>query len=271
MSTTESSRIPRIIHYCWFGENPLPKSVIKYINTWRRIAPDFRIIEWNETNFDLSLFAYAREAYDATKFAFVTDIVRLYALKRFGGIYLDTDVELIKPLERFLHHPAFSGFEDTTHIPTAIMGSEPEGVWVRRLLDEYNDLHFTNGNDCYDLTTNVVRITQISELEFGVRLDNTFQESSELALYPNDYFCPKSYDTGIITRTRNTHAVHHFSGTWLPAEVRSRTQSDWKINRVLGASAGRRVIRARNFARVSGYTAAARYIAGGVRRRLIGR
>ena len=104
--------IPKIIHYCWFGRNPLPSSVQKCIASWRKFFPDYEIKEWNEDNFDLDMYPYAREAYENRKFAFVTAVVRLYALYHEGGIYMDTDVEVLKPLEVFLDNPAFSGFED---------------------------------------------------------------------------------------------------------------------------------------------------------------
>ena len=107
---------PKVIHYCWFGRNPLPESAIKCIDSWKKFCPGYQIKEWNEDNFDLSLYPYAQEAYQARKFAFVTDVVRLYALYTEGGVYMDTDVEVLKPLDAFLVHPAFSGFENETQV-----------------------------------------------------------------------------------------------------------------------------------------------------------
>ena len=124
--------IPKTIHYCWFGGNPLPKLAKKCIKSWKKYCPDFEIIEWNEANFDISSAPlYVRQAYEAKKWAFVTDYVRLYALTSYGGIYMDTDVEVIKPLDFFLNHDAFSGFESEKSIPTGIMASKKGNIWVK--------------------------------------------------------------------------------------------------------------------------------------------
>ena len=118
--------IPKVIHYCWFGRNPLPPLAIKCIESWKKYCPDYEIKEWNEDNFDLDLFPYTREAYDNRKFAFVTDVVRLYALYHEGGVYMDTDVEVLKPIDCFLTHHAFSGFEnEKSAIPDFGTGSGP--------------------------------------------------------------------------------------------------------------------------------------------------
>ena len=140
--------IPKIIHYCWFGRNPLPPLAKKCIASWKKHLPEYEIKEWNEDNFDLDMFPYDREAYDNRKFAFVTDIVRLYALYNEGGIYMDTDVEVLKSLDGFLHHTAFSGFENETDVPTGIMASEKGGLWAKENLEYYNGRHFVKSDGC---------------------------------------------------------------------------------------------------------------------------
>lgn len=206
--------IPKIIHYCWFGRNPLPPLAIKCIESWKKYCPDYEIKEWNEDNFDLDLFPYTREAYDNRKFAFVTDVVRLYALYHEGGIYMDTDVEVLKPIDCFLTHHAFSGFENERNVPTGIMASEKGGKWAKDNLEYYTDRHFLFSDGKYDLTTNVTIITNYM-LPLGLKQNNTYQDFSNLiTFYPKDYFCPKSYEDGKIYLTENSYTIHHFAGSW---------------------------------------------------------
>ena len=182
--------IPKVIHYCWFGGNPLPEMARRCIASWKKHCPDYEIIEWNETNFDLNFNPYVKEAYEAKKWAFVTDVVRLYALVTYGGIYMDTDVEVLKPLDAFLEHEAFSGFEAEDHIPTGIMAAEKGAPMFVELLNDYNGVHFKHEDGTLDLTTNVTRITDAC-LKHGLVLNNQLQVVNGFALYPNDYFCPK--------------------------------------------------------------------------------
>lgn len=214
--------IPKIIHYCWFGRNPLPEIARQYIESWRKYCPEFEIKEWNEDNFDLDQYPYAREAYDNCKFAFVTDVVRLYALYNEGGIYMDTDVEVIAPLDPFLNHHVFSGFEDASHVSTGIIGSEKGSEWALENLEYYNGRHFVKPDGSLDLKTNVITITN-NMMAKGLVLNNTYQNiPGYFTIYPNDYFCPKDYYTEKIKRTKNTHAIHHFSRSWCDKE------SQWK-------------------------------------------
>lgn len=214
--------IPKKIHYCWFGRGKMPKLAKKCIKSWKKYCPDYEIKEWNEDNFDLDMYPYAREAYDNRKFAFVTDVVRLYALYHEGGIYMDTDVEVLKPLDSFLKHTAFSGFEDETMVPTGIMASEKGGRWAKENLDYYEGRHFLKPDGSFDLKTNVVTITDYM-VEHGLRQNNTLQDFQDLiTMYPKDFFCPKSHIDHRIYRTNNTVAIHHFAGSWLPLDTRLR-------------------------------------------------
>lgn len=209
--------IPKKIHYCWFGGRPLPEDTLRYIESWRRHCPSYEIKEWNESNFNLDLFPYVREAYDAGKYAFVSDVARLYALVTEGGVYLDTDVEVLRPFDKFLGHAAFSGFEDDRHVTTGILGAEKGSQWARENLEAYANRHFIKPDGTYDTTTNVAVITDYM-LRHGLRLDDTRQEFPGLiTIYPREYFCPRdsyaySRNQGIITD--NTHAIHYFAGTW---------------------------------------------------------
>ena len=220
--------IPKKIHYCWFGGNPLPEDAKKYIESWKKYCPDYEIIEWNESNFDINSNIYVKEAYESKKWAFVTDYVRLYAMYNYGGIYMDTDVEVLKPLDPFLKHEAFSGFETSDYIPTGIMACKKHFDLFKELLDYYNDRHFILKNGQFDTTTNVITITNICK-KYGLKPNNTYQEVRGFALYPNDYFCPKSHVTGEIKTTDNTVTIHHFAGSWLTERDKKNVKRQQKL------------------------------------------
>lgn len=206
--------IPKIIHYCWFGGAPLPEDARKYIETWRKYCPDYKIIEWNESTFDIQSNPYVKEAYQAKKWAFITDYVRLFALYNVGGIYMDTDVEVLKNLDRFLKEKGFSGFERENAVPTGIMGAEKGHQFIGVLLHQYDDLHFIKQDGTYDETTNVTRITNTA-VALGLKLNNEKQTISKFTYYPKDYFCPKSSRTLEIQLTENSYTIHHFAGSWV--------------------------------------------------------
>ena len=181
--------IPKIIHYCWFGRGEKPKLAKKCIESWKEYCPDYEIKEWNEDNFDLDLYPYAREAYDNRKYAFVTDVVRLYALVTEGGVYMDTDVEVIRPIDRFLNHHAFSGFQDYVSFPTGIMASEKGSKWALDNLNYYNNRHFIKEDGSLDIgKTNVEAIMEVMQ-PYNVKIDNTYQDfEGYFTLYPKEYF-----------------------------------------------------------------------------------
>lgn len=219
--------IPKIIHYCWFGRNPLPEDAAEYINSWKKYCSDYEIKEWNEDNFDLNACDYVKEAYAAKKWAFVTDYVRLYAMVSEGGIYMDTDVELIRPIDKFLNHKAFSGFEDETNIPTGLMACEKGFPLFDEMLHYYDDKHFVKDDGTYDMTTNVETITKICG-RHGFVPNGKYQEIDGFALYPHDVFCPKSHTSEKISLTESTVAIHHFSGSWQSKSIKtSRNIKNW--------------------------------------------
>ena len=212
--------IPKKIHYCWFGGNPLPEEARKCIASWKKFLPDYEIKEWNEKNFDINSNLYVKQAYEARKFAFVTDYVRLYALATEGGVYMDTDVEVLKSYDPFLHHVAFSGFENNNFVPTGMMASQAGGIWVSDLLQEYKNRKFLLENGKYDTSTNTEHITA-HLLGKGLQQNNTYQDFPGLVtIYPADYFCPKDHGTGLIKLTENSVCIHHFACSWLPHKVR---------------------------------------------------
>lgn len=226
--------IPKIIHYCWFGRGQMPALALKCIESWKKHMPDYELRLWNEDSFDVNSNIYVKEAYEHRKFAFVTDYVRLYALYEEGGIYMDTDVEVVKDLAPFLHHHAFSGFENNGYVPTGMMASEKGGLWVKDLLADYVDHHFVKEDGSLDLTPNTVMITDYM-LKKGLVLDNSYQDFEGLAtMYPSDYFCPLCQNTGEVQLTENSYCIHHFAGSWMPAKVKIASKIKKGLSRFLG-------------------------------------
>lgn len=224
--------IPKKIHYCWFGGNPLPELAEKCIASWRQYCPDYEIIRWDENNFDVNSCQYTQEAYGAKKWAFVSDVARLYALTEQGGIYLDTDVELRRSLDTFLSCEAVSGFETESTIMTGLMGCEAGHPLFRQLLDSYTDARFLDDAGKPDVTTNVVRVTQTC-LAHGLVTDGRQQTVAGLTVYPKDYFCPKDILTRKLCLTENTHAIHHFDGSWQSPEEQWFGLCRSRLSRVL--------------------------------------
>jgi hypothetical protein len=185
------------------------------MESWKKHLPEYEYVEWNEDNFDVNSNRYVREAYEAKKWAFVSDYVRLHALCHFGGVYVDADLEVLKPLDRFLEHKAFSGYESENVIPTAVMGAEKGHPWIKLLLDDYADRAFVNTDGSFDQTANVIPITRRTVEQYGLVLNNellTFGDG--VAIYPTDYFCPLEFRTRKLFITDNTHTIHHFSASW---------------------------------------------------------
>ncbi len=206
--------IPKIIHYCWFGRAQMPELALKCIESWHRYMPDYEYKLWNEDNFDVAIVSYTKEAYEAHKYAFVSDYVRLWALEREGGIYLDTDVVAFKSFDDLLVWKAFAGFEGskTTPVGTCVMATEPHGIWVKEQLERYRQRHFVLEDGRWDQTTNVQFITK-HMCENGLVLNGLEQDYKDLHIFPVEYFCPRQ-TTGEYCRTNNTHCDHLGMGSW---------------------------------------------------------
>ena len=230
--------IPKTIHYCWFGGNPLPELAQRCIASWKKYCPDYEIKEWNESNFDLNCCDYVREAYEAKKWAFVSDVARLYAIVTEGGIYMDTDVEVVQPLDSLLQYEAVSGFESKSQIQTGLMACREGQELFKELLHDYDNIHFLKEDGTFDTTTNVVRITKVC-VKYGLRLDNTKQTVNGFTLLPQDYLCPKSYETGELEISDNTLAIHHFNGSWMPKEEIYRRKISQKLYAAFPMGSGR--------------------------------
>ena len=234
--------IPKIIHYCWFGGNPLPPLALKCIASWKKYLPEYEIKEWNENNFNLEKYPFAKEALEHKKFAFISDVCRLHALQEQGGIYMDTDVEVLRSLDIFLKKTAFSGFENDDFVPTGIMASEKGSAWATEMLAYYDNRSFIKENGELDTTSNTYIITQLMK-EKGFEMNNTFQEiGNYVTFYPNDYFCPKSYKTGKIELTENTYCIHHFAKSWIPLKKKWKNIAKMKVMNIFGYERVQRII-----------------------------
>lgn len=234
--------IPKVIHYAWFGRGAKPALAIKCIESWKKILPDYKIIEWNEDNFDMSLYPFVKEAYQAKKYAYVTDVVRLYVLYQFGGIYMDSDVEVVKSLDDLLELHGFSGFQTESTIPTGILASEKGNLWIKEQLDYYEGLHFNLEDVNQKQITNVDIITNISLNRHGLNPNNTHQILKyDMEMFPFDYFCAKRTDTGIICRTENTYTIHHFAGSWTTKKARRNKKIFQIIARLFGEKNARNI------------------------------
>ncbi|WP_138752515.1 glycosyltransferase family 32 protein [Paenibacillus sinopodophylli] len=231
---SEAEKIPRILHYCWFGRGEKPRKIVKCMKSWEKQLGGFQVIEWNEDNFDISSNRYVREAYEARKYAFVSDYVRLYALYKFGGIYLDTDVEVIKPLDAFLGHEAFSGFEDERFLQSGTMGAALEHPWIKELLENYDQRSFLLQDGKLDTTTNTAVITEICS-RHGLQLNGQYQVlSNGVTFYPRTYFSPYDYIDGGNYISTDSFTIHHFAQSWLPAHVRMRGSLKKAVSRIAG-------------------------------------
>jgi len=223
--------IPKIIHYCWFGHGEMPELTQRCIASWHRYMPDWEYKLWNEDNFDVNLVHYTKEAYEARKFAFVSDYVRLWALEREGGIYFDTDVEVFKSFDELLCYKAFAGFEGSKHLPvgTCVLATEAHGEWVREQLEAYRDRHFVKADGSFDMTTNVQFMMAIMSRN-GLVQDGVEQDYKDLHVFPVDYFSPR-HTTGEYIRTNNTYCEHLGLGSW------TETGGGWKakVGRLVGS------------------------------------
>ncbi len=218
--------IPKIIHYCWFGRGEKPELAQKCIESWEKLCPDYTLMEWNEDNFDIGANRYVREAYEARKFAFVTDYVRLWAMYHHGGIYMDTDVMVLKPLDPYLHHEAFSGFESKTKIPTGIMASEKDNAVMGELLAFYDNVAFIKEDGSHNIVTNVETITA-KFTEWGFVPNGEYQELHGMAFYPQNIFCPDHKRLNDAAYMQDTVTIHYFAGSWKSAKTKKRESALW--------------------------------------------
>lgn len=213
----------KIIHYCWFGDKPIDDLGKRCIESWKKYCPDYEIKLWNEQNFDLSCCDYVREAAEEQKWAFVSDFVRIYVVYQYGGIYFDTDVELIRPIDDLVCRGPFLGFEtdpDGSNPGTVALGlgfgGNPGMLFLRELLDGYRSSHFIISPEAQQAYTIVHRVDDALS-KYGIACTEGIQEVAGFTIYPADFFNPKNAETGIVKIGQNTRSIHHFSASWYSA------------------------------------------------------
>ena len=219
--------IPKKIHYCWFGGKEKPQEVMDYIATWRKFCPDYEIKEWNESNFDVQSCRYVAEAYAHKKWAFVSDVARIAALYHEGGIYLDTDVEVLRSLDSLLDNKGFLGFEGERWIATNIIGAQAGHPVLYQFLQDYLTRRFVMANGNLDMTTNVAELTKILQSNYGLNLNGQEQNVEGFHIYPTDYFSPYDYIQGRLRKTDNTYTIHWYSQTWTKQSQLRRKLAQW--------------------------------------------
>ena len=222
--------IPKKIHYCWFGKGEKPKLAKKCIESWKKYCPDYEIIEWNETNFDINLNAYTKMCYEQKKWAFLSDYVRLIIVYQYGGIYFDTDVEVIKKIDDLLVHEAFFGFENNAYVNTGEgFGALPGNRMLFQMLQEYSML--LDGNQdvigCPILNTNAL-------LKFGLEQNGKTQRLENAMIYSSDYFNPYDDSTGVINKTDKTYSIHWYGKSWMSKSTILRSKLLKPIRRIFG-------------------------------------
>ena len=221
--------IPKIVHYCWFGRGEKPELAKKCIASWEKFCPDFEIREWNEDNCDYLAMPFMAEAYAAKKYAFVSDVMRLIVLEQYGGVYFDTDVEVVRDISPLLNDEGFIGFENNRFVNSGqVMAAVPHQPIVQAMIDEYKKLHYMQPDSsvmpvgCPHLNSDVLE-------RFGLIRNGQEQIVAGIHVYPDDYFNPMDSTTGKLTKTENTYSIHWYSMSWLP----KRTQMKAKLGRIV--------------------------------------
>ncbi|MEO8774206.1 MAG: glycosyltransferase [Gelidibacter sp.] len=239
--------IPKIIHYCWLSGEEFPQDVKNNLASWREILPDYDFVLWDSERSEVVKCLWTEEALKNKKYAFASDLIRLYAVHTYGGIYLDCDVEVLKSFDNLLHLPYFIGFERNSFIEAAIFGSEKNALWISNIMEHYKNRAFVKEDGSFDIALLPVIMKAQIELtrQFKIMDTNEAQDATLLEnneslfwLFPFDYFSPKDIETGKISATTNTYTIHHFASSWLPLPSKIRR----KIMRIIGLGRTEKII-----------------------------
>lgn len=238
--------IPKIIHYCWVGNKSKPQSVLYCIESWKKFCPDYEIREWNESNYDFNKNVYMKQAYEAKKWGFVPDYARLDIVYQYGGIYLDTDVELIKGLDKLLNQTAFMGFENTGDGEFFVncghgFGAEPHHDIIRAARDLYDDVQFLKEDGTYNLVPSPNYTTQTLK-KYGLIQENKDQNLPDMTVYSSDVLCPKNFRTGKLCKTSRTVSIHHFTASWMDEKIKKELIHQQHLVRWWGKSGTKKIL-----------------------------
>lgn len=215
--------IPKIIHYCWFGRNPIPAEYQRYIESWKKFLPDYEIKEWNEDNFDVNIIPFTKEAYDVKKYAYVSDYARLKILYAHGGVYFDTDVEVIRNMDDIITSGAWMAVEKHTSTPNAEdqvavglgFAVEPHNSIIKEVMEYYENTHYIFPDGHMEQIPIVPIVTKVLRKHgMPAHVDNPIKVGG-ITIYPWDYFCPIEFMSSKMELTNNTYTIHHYSATWM--------------------------------------------------------
>lgn len=238
-----NTRIPKIIHYCWLSNDPFPKDIAAYMDSWKSVLPDYEFMLWDLNKDNVGEKLWVKQAFKAKKYAYAADYIRIYALHEYGGIYLDTDVEVIKNFDDLLHLPYFAGTEGDNWIEAAILGAEKGADWLKDILSYFNK-PFINSDGSYAMITLPQVMNSIIEKKRQINvagrkeifesIDQYYQ--SHFYLFEEDFFSPKNMGTGIIKKTNNTYAIHHFAMSWIPSNKKFIPNLKRKMMKLFGVN-----------------------------------
>lgn len=236
--------IPKIVHYCWFGGKSKSASVLRFIRSWGEMLPDYKIIEWNESNFDINSYEYTQQAHACGRFAFVSDVARLHALYTYGGIYLDTDVEIRRCFDDLIMDDVVLGFEEGNYIATSTIISPPAAKLIYDFLESYKCRKFLRDDGSEDRTTNVEKLTLMLE-SCGLKRDGSNQilswKGDSIRIFDRVKFSPLDYPNGIDYADQTTYAIHHFGHSWGNPISRAKAYLRKLLIRTIGGGRMKRI------------------------------
>ena len=235
--------IPKIIHYCWFGEKPLDEVSRKCIESWKKFFPDYQIIQWNETNFDVNQIKFMEQAYFDKKWAFVSDVARLLIIYNYGGIYFDTDVEVIASFDDIFTEETegYFAFEKLGYVSSGVgFAAKPKHPLINQLLEMYMDLDYIFYKSKLSEIACTILITELMK-KHGLKLEDTYQKICGFDVYPTEFFSPMDYYTGKVTISQYTHTIHWYNSSWNDIESQNYHVLEQKIQRVVGKKIGGQV------------------------------
>jgi len=217
--------IPKIIHYCWLSNDPIPEILQRYMKTWKEKLSSYEFILWDFKRFDINISNWVKQAFEAKKYAFAADFIRLYAVYNFGGIYLDMDIEVLKPFDDLLDHKYMFAYEDNKAlaIEAGCFGAEKDSSILKKCLEYYDKREFIKPDGNYD----ILPLPQILQEVIN-------KNQIDIHFYSSDFFTAKCFNTGVVNVTNNTYCIHNFAGSWLSESEKKNHENKQKIYAFFG-------------------------------------